>query len=75
MERYLSAKEVSRILGFALITLAKWRKKKIGPKFIELDNGRIRYKQSDVEAYMDQFGVRGGKKKNLPHPRLKLKYM
>ena len=72
MERYLSSKEVSRILGFALITLAKWRQKRIGPRFIELDNGRIRYKESDVEEYIERFGVKGGRKKYRPHPRLKL---
>jgi hypothetical protein len=72
MEQYLSSKEVSRILGFALITLAIWRQKKIGPRFIIMDNGRVRYRRSDVEGYMEQFGAEGGKKKNLPHPRLKL---
>lgn len=35
-------------------TLANWRWLKSGPRFIRLNGGRIRYRHSDVEAWLEQ---------------------
>lgn len=33
-------------------TLAEWRYRGIGPKYIKVQNGYIRYRRSDVEAWL-----------------------
>lgn len=43
-----------------LQTLAIWRMKGIGPRFIKLENGSVRYRRADVEAWLDAQDTGGG---------------
>lgn len=51
-------RQVAAYLGVAEKTLRQWRYLKTGPKFTKA-GGRIRYRWSDVEKYLD--GDRGAK--------------
>ncbi|MEU1642042.1 helix-turn-helix transcriptional regulator [Micromonospora zamorensis] len=51
-------RQVAAYLGVAEKTLRQWRYLKTGPKFTKV-GGRIRYRWSDVEKYLD--GDRGAK--------------
>ncbi len=50
---------VAQRFEFAKNTLAKWRCQGRGPRFIKL-GGRIRYRLSDVEAYLRERTVEPG---------------
>lgn len=51
----LTPKEAARALGLKEATLADWRRTNYGPAFVRLGklNGRILYKVSDLEAFLD----------------------
>lgn len=49
----LSPRELSRYLGIPEGTLSQWRAKGTGPKRIRLGR-HVRYRMSDVEAFLDQ---------------------
>lgn len=40
-------------------TLANWRWLGTGPRFIKVNGGRIRYRRSDVETWLDQHASGG----------------
>ncbi|AUS30106.1 DNA-binding protein (plasmid) [Rhodococcus qingshengii] len=52
--------EVAAYLGKTVQGLAVWRMNGIGPKFIKFDNGSVRYRWSDVDAWLEKQEV-GGK--------------
>jgi len=59
----LSPRQVHDEYGFAPQTLANWRWQGIGPAFIKTTagrSGRIRYRRSDIEAYLDSQTVQVG---------------
>lgn len=58
-ERLSDEVAVARRFEFAPNTLAKWRCQGRGPRFIKL-GGRIRYRLSDVEAYLRERTVEPG---------------
>ena len=54
------ANDLSEYLGKPKQTLAIWRMKGIGPKFIKLENGNVRYRWSDIDAWLDAQATGGG---------------
>ncbi|MGI6396374.1 MAG: helix-turn-helix transcriptional regulator [Desulfomonilia bacterium] len=52
-DRLMTEKEVHKILGIGLSTLQQWRLRGKGPKFCRLGGKMIRYRESDVRAYID----------------------
>ena len=50
--RLLTPKEASELLGIPDGTLAQWRSQKRGPQFIKLEGRLVRYRPSDLEAYL-----------------------
>lgn len=38
-------------------TLAEWRYRGVGPKYLKIEHGHIRYRQADVEAWLATFAV------------------
>lgn len=54
----LHPRDVSRWLRVSELTLAGWRQKKKGPKYIKLAGGPVRYLRSDVEEWL--YNRRGG---------------
>ncbi len=49
----LSTDELAEILGKPPRTLAQWRYRQIGPSFIRLAGGSVRYALEDVDAWLD----------------------
>ncbi len=49
---FLQPKEVAEVLGVGIATLANWRAKRIGPKFVKI-HSRVRYRSKDLLAWMD----------------------
>lgn len=41
-------------------TLAIWRMKGIGPKFLKLENGSVRYRWADIDAWLEAQVTGGG---------------
>lgn len=48
----LTSEEVSKLMKISEGTLSNWRNQNRGPTYIKVE-GRIRYKLSDIKAYMD----------------------
>ena len=63
VERLLHQKCVARILGVEVDTLASWRRKGIGPRWYRVIRG-VRYRQSDVEAWLDSHSARANRYDN-----------
>lgn len=62
-DELLSPKDVRGEYGFNEQTLANWRWTGVGPAFIKLSpgkGGRIRYKRSAIEQWLDERTVSGG---------------
>lgn len=52
-DRLLREKEVAQILGTGLSTVQQWRLRGKGPKFCRLGSRMIRYRESDIRAYIE----------------------
>jgi predicted site-specific integrase-resolvase len=50
MKKLLKPADVADRFCLSVRTLANWRSRGEGPKFIKI-NGRVRYSQEDVDAY------------------------
>jgi predicted site-specific integrase-resolvase len=50
--RKLTPKQVAGLCGVAVATLRRWRESGIGPHWIELERGAVRYIESDVLDYL-----------------------
>jgi predicted DNA-binding transcriptional regulator AlpA len=56
-ERLLTTNDVADEFGIAAQTLANWRWQGTGPCFIKTTpgrGGRVKYRRSDLEAWLDQ---------------------
>lgn len=51
MDPLLDKYETARLLGVAPRTLEQWRAHDRGPKFVRVE-GQVRYRKSDLEAYL-----------------------
>nr|WP_197972270.1 helix-turn-helix domain-containing protein [Streptomyces gossypiisoli] len=58
----MTPRQVQDEYGFKVSTLANWRWTGTGPDFIKTSgvSGRIKYKRSDIEAWLDAQTVRVG---------------
>ena len=52
-EVLMTSAQVAEYLQMSLRTVEDWRLKSKGPKFIRLSQHRIRYRRSDVDAWLD----------------------
>ncbi|MFD3698501.1 helix-turn-helix transcriptional regulator [Streptomyces sp. NPDC058646] len=62
-DEFLSPGQVHAEYGFSKQTLANWRWSDRGPSYIKTSpgrGGRIRYRRSAVEAWLDERTVKGG---------------
>ena len=48
----LTPREAAPILRVKGQTLKRWRAKGIGPAYVRLEGGRVRYRLSDLEAWL-----------------------
>jgi len=53
---YLSRNELAEFLGISARTLDRWHAQRRGPKRVQVGNF-IRYRQSDVSAWLDSNAV------------------
>lgn len=49
--------EVAKYIDRTEKTLAEWRYRGVGPAYIKVQNGHIRYRQSDIESWLAKFTV------------------
>jgi excisionase family DNA binding protein len=49
----LTTKQAARYLELSEVTLKRWRVKKFGPKFVRLGQRKVRYRQEDLEEWID----------------------
>jgi hypothetical protein len=54
--KIVNQQQAAELLGVPVRTLVWWRQKAIrkGPKFIKYENGTVRYRLRDLEAYLDE---------------------
>lgn len=52
--KLLTPREVAEYLGIPESTLAQWRSQGRGPQFIKLESRLVRYRRSDLDAYIGQ---------------------
>jgi len=52
MPELIDTKEVSRITSIPAPTLRAWRLEGRGPKWFKIEGTLVRYKRSDVEAWL-----------------------
>lgn len=45
-------REAAPLVGVTGQTLKRWRAKGIGPAYVRLDNGQVRYRICDLDAYL-----------------------
>ena len=59
-DRLLTPPQVAEILRVNVTTLEAWRGRRIGPAWIKLGDGKrgaIRYRQSEIDAYLQRSTV------------------
>jgi predicted DNA-binding transcriptional regulator AlpA len=54
----LTAEDVAAITGLSIETLAQWRSQRKGIPFLKLSRNVVRYRQSDLEAWLSERIVR-----------------
>jgi len=54
MERLLTAEELAEMLSVRVETLNQWRYRGEGPRFVKSSRRFLRYRLSDVEAWLEQ---------------------
>jgi hypothetical protein len=52
VERLLTTRQVAAILNVSIETVRKWRRRGIGPMFLKLDSGAVRYRLEEVQKYL-----------------------
>lgn len=57
-QEFLDTKSAAKRLGLSYQTLEKWRSQQRGPRFVKLGNKAVRYRKSDLDAFIEG-GVRG----------------
>ncbi len=56
--RLLRAEDVAEITGLSVETLAQWRSQRRGIPFVKLSRNVVRYRQSDLDAWLAERIVR-----------------
>jgi predicted DNA-binding transcriptional regulator AlpA len=54
VDRILNTSEVSRITNVPIATLRWWRHQGMGPRSFRLGPRKVMYRESDVQAWLDQ---------------------
>lgn len=56
-DKLLKPKQVAELIGYKTDTLNHWRCQGIGPKFVKLQTGVIRYKESEVMKWIESRSI------------------
>ena len=65
-EVLLTPKQAAEFLGIPLGTLAQWRSQRRGPAYIKLEDRLVRYRRSDLEAYLAGHLVETARVEDIP---------
>lgn len=59
-DEWMTAVQAAECIGYAPATLAEWRQRKRGPAYVRSDgaHGHVRYRRSDLDAWLDARTVR-----------------
>lgn len=69
LSQFLTSSAVARCLGLSPSTLRKWRAERRGPQFVRLGDrraGRVLYRVTDVEEWIQRETTAGGAKADSP---------
>ena len=55
--KLLTSKEAAHMLGTTEATLRTWRWAKVGPPYIKMSRGAIRYRPDAIEQYLERCTV------------------
>ena len=70
----ISENTLTKLIDISVFTLRYWRQNNKGPKFVRLENGRIRYPRQEVQNWYEDQVSRGvgrpikGESDALPNP-------
>ena len=53
-ENFICTKAAARLLGISNQTLEKWRSQNRGPRYVKIGGKSVRYKQSDLDAFVEE---------------------
>ncbi len=53
-KKILDEREAAEMLGVSHRTLQGWRRRKVGPPFVKVASHVIRYRQTDVAAFIER---------------------
>jgi predicted DNA-binding transcriptional regulator AlpA len=53
-QELLKAEDVAKVTGLSPETLAQWRSQKRGIPFIKISRNCVRYRQSDLDSWLDE---------------------
>ena len=67
MDVLLTENEVSACLKVSLACLRRWRLLGEGPQYVKVNN-LVRYRESDISAWMEKLPVAGDGKRFSPKP-------
>ena len=58
-DRMLNTAEAARVLGLSPVTLRQWRRRSVpkGPDYFRLGRTTVRYRQSEVVAWLERHAV------------------
>ena len=51
---WLSAGQVSELLGLSIHTVNRWRDRKVGPRYVKLSPTCVRYHRDDIDRYVQE---------------------
>jgi len=51
-DKLLSTRQLADELGLSMVCLQQWRHRGKGPKFLQFGPGSVKYRLSDVEAWL-----------------------
>lgn len=55
-EGLLTQRQAAAYLNISIRTMQRWRRHGIGPPSIRLPNGYLRYRKSDLDAWLERHG-------------------
>jgi excisionase family DNA binding protein len=53
----LTVTEICELLGISRSSFDKWRRRGVGPAAIKLPNGHLRFRQSDLDAWIESLTI------------------
>lgn len=57
MSKYLREAEAGEHVGYAAVTMSRWRRAGIGPPYVQAPTGAIRYAVDDLDRWMEAHRV------------------